>query len=278
MSYPGEKIIQELEDLITVAIESFEAYLPDVADEMMERLRGFVASLEKNRLGTIKASVENLRAITRFKAKLAGYMEKGIYGDAVKEYIQAYKQVATVSNKYFSTIVGGFSPKDLYVEIRNQNITTTVETLLDSGLRANYVQPITNILQQSITGQSSVKDLTKSLTDTLNANGQPTKWVKQQTSDSLYQYSRNYTEAVSNDLGLEHYLYAGTQIDTTRAFCKSKVGKVFTKAEVTAWAVGEWSGKIPGTNASNIQIRLGGYHCLHRLLPITEATYRSMLD
>jgi hypothetical protein len=157
-----------------------------------------------------------------------------------------------------------------------QTLETTKESLLASGLKANYEQPLMKVLQQGVSGQASSKQLTQTLTETLSENGLSAKWAKNQVNDGLYQFSRNYTETVSADLGLQHYLYAGVQIDSTRTWCAEKVGKVFTRAQVLEMAGDSWSGKIPGTNAGNILVRAGGYGCKHRFIPITKAAYQAM--
>jgi len=48
------------------------------------------------------------------------------------------------------------------------------------------------------------------------------------------------------------------------------VGKVFTTEEVKEWASLDWQGKNPATNASNIFTLLGGYNCMHTLLPVSK--------
>jgi hypothetical protein len=120
------------------------------------------------------------------------------------------------------------------------------------------------------------------------------KYVGQITTDAINQYSNQYTQIVSGDIGYEWFKYDNTDILTTRPFCDAMTDRpYFHISEVPALLRAEGltylnkktgkrepvmiyektglpSGMIPGTDASNFFIRRGGYRCGHSIRPINE--------
>jgi hypothetical protein len=89
------------------------------------------------------------------------------------------------------------------------------------------------------------------------------------TADTMFAViDRSFTFAMGEALGIKKYLYAGGLVNDSRPFCVARDGKVFTKEEVRSWGkLGDWKGKIVGTDESTIFIYLGGYRCRHWLVP-----------
>jgi len=57
-------------------------------------------------------------------------------------------------------------------------------------------------------------------------------------------------------------LYAGTEIKTSRDFCKKRNGIIYSREVIESWNPLQWEGKIPGTD---VKETLGGYRCRHHL-------------
>ena len=90
--------------------------------------------------------------------------------------------------------------------------------------------------------------------------------------DEFARFDRATGKAYADNLKLDFAVYEGTIQATTRAFCAPKVGKVFDRKQIAAWASLSFVGK-PATGY-NPFIDLGGYHCRHTLNWIDEATAR----
>ena len=90
--------------------------------------------------------------------------------------------------------------------------------------------------------------------------------------DEFARFDRATGKAYADNLKLDFVVYEGTTMLTTRLFCRSKVGKVFDRTQIQAWAKLSFDGK-PATGY-NPFIDLGGYHCRHTLNWIDEATAR----
>lgn len=65
--------------------------------------------------------------------------------------------------------------------------------------------------------------------------------------------------------GMSRFLYAGTIVGSSRAFCIARAGRVFTREEIDAWNSHNWRGK-----ACDVWVCRGGYNCRHQLLPVPD--------
>lgn len=88
--------------------------------------------------------------------------------------------------------------------------------------------------------------------------------------DAFQQADRHIHNNIAVKLKLDNALYAGTVMKTSRAFCKSKVGKYFTRKEIMAWANQEWEGK---STPYDPLVDCGGYNCTHILSWVTKKQY-----
>lgn len=214
----------------------------------------------------------------------------------VKEYVNTFREVTTLQNKYWKSIEPTYKPRKILKEIRAQAIQDTVDKLTEAGIGVNIADQITDILKTNITSGGSYRDLEQQLRDSIMNNrtgeGQLEKYTKQITTDAINQYSAQVTQIVSGDLGAEWYEYQGSDIKTTRCFCDAmtdKENRYFHVSEIprilradnlfctkdgqkTKVAIyqktGLPQGMIEGTNASNFFIRRGGYNCGHQIRPV----------
>lgn len=226
--------------------------------------------------GDIKASVANLKQIQKIKDNINSIVLNEDYVNDVDQFLNGFDKVQGTMDKYFSAISEEFQPSNLLDQIKKQFVEVTGNSLKEAGIEASVINPIEGMLTQYITTGASYKDLLEQVRLMTLGNdeklGRLSSYVKQITTDSLNQYSANYTKAISNDLGLVFYFYSGNVKDTSREFCDERHGKYFHKIEVEKWASLSWAGKIPGTNSSNIFIYRGGYHCRHQLIPVSTVS------
>ena len=80
------------------------------------------------------------------------------------------------------------------------------------------------------------------------------------------EYDRAVSEAQAEKYDLTHAIWSGPTLTTSRPFCKSKKGKVFSREQIQAMDNQKWQGKIPGQSTL---ISAGGYNCVDILLWIT---------
>lgn len=163
-------------------------------------------------------------------------------------------------------------------DVRNYASQKALEDLLEEGMDDNFIRPLVEKFRNGVLTKASISDLTDELK--LYTIGSDTKagvlerYVKQVHSDSITQYIANYTEILTEDAGLQFYVYLGNIQKDTRCFCNERAGQYFHRLEIEAWGRGEnagcgfpWAGMIAGTNSSNIFTYRGGWNCEHQLIP-----------
>lgn len=288
---------------IDKAIGQFNKRIPTAQRAMFEEIELELKRLDLNGK-RIKTTVANLKVITSIKNKLNRLIFSDDYKREVKAFVKAFNDITTLQHAYWKSVENAFKPSPLLKEIRKQAIGDTVAKLTESGIGANISDRIADILRTNITAGGSYGDLRKqllnSLTDTDQSDGLLTRYAKQITVDSINQYNRQYTQAISNDLGYEWYAYQGTEIMTSRPFCQAMVeghryfhvSQIFNllkgldangarleymdnktgeiKRVETYSKTGLPAGFIPGTNPQNFFINAGGYQCGHAIRPVSE--------
>lgn len=278
-----EKIVDALDNATDKGVDAFIAEMLPVSKKYFEKLIDSAVEL-KLKIGTkspnSKEMAENLRKLAKLNAQLSKMLMDSGYKDKVSEYITLFKGSQQAIDLYYTTIVSSYKPsKELFQSILESNLSTTTESLLNSGIDANYTEGIKKILRDVVTGNGDYALLKKNLKEYILGNEEIKPRLKsysgQVASDAVRQFQRNYFNAVSEDLGLEYYFYRGTAIRDTRDFCQQRHGHYYTKEEVQRWANSNWQGKVSSTNTVTIFVYCGGWNCRHMLLPISETIYKS---
>lgn len=267
------KKIQELQ----LAIESrMDKALPQVFAKLSDQVIDLASNLSldpKDRAKTIKELI-------RLKKEIADtIINNTTYQAQVAEVIAGYKMLADLSNEFISLSIGDFKPKtELYKAILEANIATTKDALLGAGIRENFGTAIQEVLKDNIAGVGTRTELNKTLRKFIEGTPEEApflnRYIKQTTNDSVMTFNSEYIQTISDDLGVEYYLYAGTLIADSRAFCTARAGRYFTKEEVQKWAsLKGWDGRMKGTNSTTIFTYRGGYNCRHQLWPVSKEQY-----
>jgi hypothetical protein len=285
-------IITRIDDAVAAFIEK----VPDAQREMLYAIDEELGRLEL-RDGKIKPTVANLKIITSIKSKMLRVVLTDKYKAQVAEFIQAFRDVTTLHNQYWKTVERKFKPSSILKQIKIIAIDDTVNKLAQNGL-ASAIQPISDMLTHNVTQGGSMKNLKQvlreSMTTTPNGSGILEKHLTQVATDSINQYSRNYTQIVSSDLGLEWFGYRNTLIKTSRPFCIAMVERRYfhvseipdlIKANDLMWKNPKTGkrervpinkktnlphGMYPETNVANFLTLLGGYNCGHQAGPVSD--------
>ena len=177
-----------------------------------------------------------------------------------------------------------FNEKSLYRDILDFSKQNAALNLLESGVDANFFNIIMDTLSKAVGNGDNIHDLIDELeiyiTGGTEGVGALQRYVTQVTNDSITQFNATYSQAITQDLGIEWYRYTGTMIAKTRPFCIHHMNKYYHKKEVELLGSGkelngrplssaEKQGRISGTNSSNIFINRGGYNCRHYFSPLS---------
>jgi hypothetical protein len=257
-----------------------------------DRLLSSVARIQRGILGPILDQLDTLErdasgAIIRSAANLTRAAEITQSLKAVltgKEYLQALAAFAgefDASKRTNDAIFRKAFPEFQVSEMADLTLTTSkaaaVDLLAGATATTNFLLPLRGAIEQAVTSgadwRTTLREMTKLINGDADIHGKLEQHVKQVAWDALAVADRSYSAAVSDDLGVEWFLYAGTEIATTRPFCQERVGKYYTRAMVESWADLEWAGKMnENTNSATIFQNLGGWNCRHVLVPVSAAS------
>jgi len=277
--------------LINEAVEKFNKQVPGIQKQMLDDLQLLVQKLEVKD-GKIKIATSNLKILSQIKSRLDKILLSPEYIKSVKGYLGNFNDVVKLQNEYFNSVAKKFTPPKLTAEIKKQAIESVAKSLTENGLHANITDKVRDMMRKAVTGGASYSTLNKQLTDFLINNetgeGQLLRYTKQITTDALNQFSGQYTQIVSADLGFEWFRYSGSNIETTRPFCLACTDrKYFHISQLPKVLKGEFpefeeregklnkktglpEGMIAGTDVTNFMTNRGGYNCGHQWRPVSE--------
>ena len=92
-------------------------------------------------------------------------------------------------------------------------------------------------------------------------------YASQQAHDSIMQFDAQFTKYKAEEAGITSFQYTGTNITTTREFCRARINNVYTEEEARSIWGGTWKGK----SGSDPFIDRGGYRCRHSFIPYDPA-------
>jgi hypothetical protein len=271
---------KEIVKAIDKRISNFQEGIPELEKSAFRSIQNILNQLKTDAKGNIKVSVENLRLISKAKARLSAAIYKPEYYDKLIELNRSFNDITKLQTEYFNGIFTDFTKPDVINEIKKVSFTSTAESLSEAAINDVVVNKATSIMENSIKSGGSFADMNKSLEEFIlgspKVDSKLASYSKQVLTDSLSQYSANYNKIITDDLGLDWYQYVGPLVETSRPICEHLVAKQWIhKSELGGISRGVVDGEnvgtagmITGTNAANFQIYRGGYNCNHLLVPV----------
>lgn len=265
-----DEIDAKLEGLVFAFVENFNL---KVSKEIQEAILDFIDTLDSDL--SITSRLARAKIINKFRDELSKTIQNGAIADGFVTLLAGYKEIVTIANEYFSALSSAYK-KDLYREIYKESILYLKESLTGAGISQIVANNVVNVLYEKNMQGTTKKELRNFLKEYFSDTPKKFRYVEQIVTDALYQMTSTYQLKIAEDLKIEYYYYAGTKMKTSRSFCVSRYGKVFTKKEIQSWPELIWSGKIPGTDKNNIFVYRGGYNCRHTIRPISKNLYTKL--
>jgi hypothetical protein len=272
---------EEVQRIINLKVDRLET-IPDAFSDRMVRIQrakfnditrlldeldyknGFVVVNDANIL-RIEVIVEQIKDVLTGRE----------YETAVGELMQEFDNQAAINYKYFEAIDPRFQVPAISNNILRAKKNEAIISLLNSTDQY-LTNPMRQSLSNTVLAGGSRADLLDTFRDLIQGDpekvGRLERATRQIVSDTFATSDRAITNEVAEQLGLKFYLYTGGLLKTTRPFCKERNGKFFKKSDVESWGeLGDWAGKMEGTNSKTIFQTAGGYNCQHSILPVSEA-------
>jgi|TARA_R110000851_G_scaffold308445_1_gene467361 hypothetical protein len=240
--------------------------------------------------GTLTASRKNLALLSQIDS-LFDKIRKAISRDVLADFVKTILRSSTLNAEYYIAL--GFEKKRIYSILREKvNIERLIGiTPTGKAKKGGYIARLTQtrsareqIIQyvtKSLTTQTPFLDFQSGVKDLIvgtTKKGAATKGVLQKYFDQYAYDAFNQYDEVSNkqfaeDLGLKHFIYEGSEILTSRAFCKKRIGKAFTVKETKKWKDDPTLIEKKTKSTYNPLIERGRYKCRHFVKYITKLLY-----
>lgn len=275
----AQQLAEQIEDLIISGTDVFGTEVERLQNQVYNKVIASLKDLEMDRDGNILQNAQNRRILSQAEEVIDSILPGAEFTQFVSEVLTIIPQIETLNAEYFSGISSKFKLNRTFLSsLQDQTVEKIEGTLLQDGLRFAIKDPLKDILNQNInTGGnfSGMLDQVRSfIAGEDDLDGRLLSYSRGIVRDTLFDYSRAFQQAVTADLKLEYYMYAGGIMDKTRPFCLERAGRYFHESEIKSWASMDWAGKRAGTTESSIFIFCGGYGCLHSMVPVD----RSIVD
>lgn len=256
----------------------FDAGLAALVAGLAAEVDLFVDGLELGGRATTPEIVRsNLRKVTMWQADLPALLTRLGLPALVDKLLTRMDEGARRLNAYYAIVAPAEFVAATYAPVITALLGQT-RALVLATVDNTVARALGDGLNWNVISRSTGAEMRTAIRAILTESGLPLRTVSTTASDALYTFSRGYSLAVAEGLGLKHYFYMGSRIVTTRDFCNNRYGRPYTQGEVESWAGLPWAGKIPGTTRVTIFWYLGGYRCRHRLLPISKSMYDYLIN
>ena len=290
----------KLKDVIETldnAADSFDSIANKEQKKIYDEVIVLAKDLETDITGKVKQSIANLKRLTLIKAKLAALSKDKEWVAGITRFAQYFGHLQKMQNEYYSQ---HFTESTLGMNAQKKNqlmreiaVQNTMDALMGDGLKANVTDKLNDILLRAVTSGAKFADLQDELRAHLmgenGGKGAFARYATTYATTALSQFAGQTNKLMTDDLGLEWFMYTGSNKETTREFCEHLTAKKYIhKSEIPTILTGliEYDGEkhqcaiyektglplgmIAGTTPENFQCNCGGWNCRHQLVPVHE--------
>lgn len=227
------------------------------------------------------SSVEDIRSLLGLERTLKKSYLDG-FPDIMRETVNAARSIGDLNQVYFSTLVDS----DRLDEIRdktksildrrlgldeNGKITTkgfVGRAISDPAVQKRFVKQVQSMVAKNLSlseFQAGLKDL---ILSSKEKDGLIQQYYNTFASTLLSSVDRSNSQVYADELDLNHFIYAGGLLKTSRCFCLRRNGKIFSREDADKWSsmLGApcgpvWDESRDGTYVPTEQ--MGGLGCKH---------------
>lgn len=284
---------KKTEDLIREKLDRLENipldYITNVEREQKKILRSILELLDEieRENGVVVLNDRNIDILSEIDNKIVKVIQGSDYKRFTNEFIKEFDVQLNINNFYISEVIKNVVlPKESEIIVHLYKESAFNDLFGKNSLLQTIAKPVHNELKKTIASEGSFIDLTENIRTLIvgdsEVQGKLKTYAGQIAWDSFATSDRAYTKQISDANDIQFYRYAGGLVEDSRSFCIHRNNKYFHIKEIEKWgenkeyneskekfvSIKEWKGKIDGTNKQNIFTNLGGYRCLHSLIPV----------
>jgi len=229
--------------------------------ELQKSILNSISTLRTNKDGM----VEGIRVNLKQSQKIHRDIEKsfqGKYSTKMRSVINDFKNINSLVKRSYQyldeavtftgveetalTVLRDGMYQD-YIQIGTRAKNKIVQEVYNNVLANGEFSTLVGIIEQQLLGSALT-----------GVTGKPlVQYARLYANDMIMNYHNEVNLMKAEDAGLNHFLYVGDIIATTRDFCKRRVGKIYTRNQIQSWTY-RWGGK-----SGPALTHRGGYNCRH---------------
>lgn len=258
------RYITRVEDRFLESITTDEGALIDLIIKKMRETMSFSA-------GRLELTDIFFEQVEAFKAGVGAALGEWGYVSKVQGLVDAFgglDKYTVNEHKLLNKIdVEDFIERN---PIKQLMVKQVQQSLRGSGLAAEVVQPLADILITNASAGISISDAANYIE--LSVNDNLTKFAKRAATDGINQYDGAVQNEIRREFKLNNFFYVNSLIKTSRAFCIEAVsiGRITEEQMAKLISQYENNGQLYGmtTSVDNICQNRGGNNCRHSCIPV----------
>ena len=271
----------------------FETRLSELLQSLDTRVQGMQRSLTRRFLeavlemfdfegGKLKKTTKNIAALRKLE-RLFENFEREIVRDELALFAAELLEIGGLTVEYYEAT----SPAAKAAAIKNslELLRSVMGITADGGLvEGGYLDRLGKTVQvretlrqyvvQSIVSKRSLTDFQRGFRELVEGkpgiDGALQAYWRQYAYDTYNQAHEVVNVSMADELELQHFIYQGSIIPTSREFCRKKAGKVFTRQEALKWKNDPDLIDKKTAASYNPFIERGRYNCRHWLNWISQ--------
>lgn len=275
-------------------VRKVTANMPDVEQAVLDELFSIIDKINSAG-GYFNEASLTAEQLLDFTDAIRKTLTKTGYAKDVQSFISDFGKI-TINSNILLDKIGGFSMGTLPLsDMEKKWKLLTSETLLNSGIRTDFEQPILKILDESISYGGSIERAKKTLTEFIaggkDTSGKLKSYVTQTARDSIGQLQGQQFHSVANSVETAGIRYIGSVLRDSRGQCEHWVkdlngfipwdqldeeiklaykNQQLKKIDVSNGIPHRWGGMMPNTTKDNFMAKRGGFNCTHTAVPVRK--------
>lgn len=288
------KYLSENDKLKIELVRRVTANIPDVEQAVLDELFSIIDKINSAG-GYFNEASLTAEQLLNFTQAIRQTLTKTGYTQDVQAFLSDFGKI-TINSSILLDKVGGFDVGTLPLsDMEKKWKLLTSNTLLDSGIRQDFEQPILKILDESISYGGSIERAKKQLTDYIvggkDKSGKLKSYVTQTARDSIGQLQGQQFHSVANAVETAGVRYIGSVLKDSRGQCEHWVRDLngfipwdelnneiklaekniaMKKVDIVNGVPHRWGGLMPNTTKDNFMAKRGGFNCTHTAVPVRK--------
>lgn len=283
-------LLDDSEALRNRIISGLEDKLPDIEDAVLRRLLRLLEELDSEG-GYFTASKTSTAKLMALQKEVEGILQQSGYFKAANTFIADLKKITDNTIELQKGINNLDIQRRSLNAIEGKYVSDVAQIMSEGGLSVNFVNPVTNALNEAVTYGYSIQSTRDNLVKSLTGDGageviQGVRSLKSYLTvtarDTVSQLQGAQQQAIAVEYKMPYVRYVGALLEDSRAQCVRWKGMKYLEVaelqqeidraiklqrEKAKEGKHKYSGMILDTNAQNFCVKRGGFGCLHSAMP-----------